>query len=100
VLSFHYFETSLAWSCLFCWERKECQNLQWCEFIPAWCTCSGYAFSSVETTQWTNCCSKLKTILLLVNFVAGGSSVMLYSLAFFLFMGLARSRSWDLLDCF
>jgi hypothetical protein len=28
VLSFHYFETSLAWSCLFCWERKECQNLQ------------------------------------------------------------------------
>jgi hypothetical protein len=28
-----------------------------------------------------------------VNFVAGGSSVMLYSLAFFLFMGLARSRS-------
>jgi hypothetical protein len=32
-------------------------------------------------------------LLLLVNFVAGGSSVMLSSLAFFLFMGLARSRS-------
>jgi hypothetical protein len=47
----------LAWRGVvyFCWERKECLNLQWCHFIPAWCTCSGYAFSSVETTPWPNC---------------------------------------------